>query len=86
MTINFGLTIGHDSQVDDYATLAPGVNLSGFSKIGEGADLGAGAATIPGVEIGAWAIVGAGAAVTRDLPAHCTAVGVPARVIKTRSQ
>jgi acetyltransferase-like isoleucine patch superfamily enzyme len=34
--------------------------------------------------IGPWTIVGAGAAVTGDLPANCTAVGVPARPIKTR--
>ena len=84
VTLNFDLTIGHDCNVGDYVTLAPGVHLSGYSKIGEGADLGAGTVTIPGVEIGAWTIVGAGAAVTKPLPAHCTAVGVPARVIKTR--
>ena len=84
VTLNFDLTIGHDSTVGDYVTLAPGVHLSGYSNIGEGADLGAGAVTIPDVEIGAWSIVGAGAAVTRPVPAHCTAVGVPARVIKTR--
>jgi sugar O-acyltransferase (sialic acid O-acetyltransferase NeuD family) len=85
VTLNFDLTIGHDCHVHDYVTLAPGVHLSGYSKIGEGADLGAGAVTIPGVEIGAWTIVGAGASVTKSLPPSCTAVGVPARVIKTRS-
>lgn len=85
VTINFGLTIGHDSRVDDYVTLAPGVNLSGYSKIGEGADLGAGVVTIPGIAIGEWAVVGAAAAVTRDVPSNTTAIGVPARVIKTRS-
>lgn len=85
VTLNFDLTVGHDSTVGDYVTLAPGVHLSGYSKIGEGADLGAGVVTIPGVSVGAWTIVGAGASITRDLPAHCTAVGVPARVIKTRA-
>jgi sugar O-acyltransferase (sialic acid O-acetyltransferase NeuD family) len=84
VTLNFDLTIGHDCELGDYVTLAPGVHLSGYSKIGEGADLGAGAVTIPNVEVGAWAIVGAGAVITRPLPVSCTAVGVPARVIKTR--
>ncbi|HEY3804361.1 MAG TPA: acetyltransferase [Kofleriaceae bacterium] len=84
VTINFGLTIGHDSIVEDYVTLAPGVHLSGYTKIRAGADLGAGVVTIPNAEVGAWTIVGAGAVVTGSLPAHCTAVGVPARVIKTR--
>jgi sugar O-acyltransferase (sialic acid O-acetyltransferase NeuD family) len=84
VTLNFGLTVGHDSIVEDYVTLAPGVHLSGYTRVREGADIGAGAVTIPSVEIGAWSVVGAGAAVTRSLPANCTAVGVPARVIKTR--
>ncbi len=85
VTLNFDLTVGHDSWVSDFVTLAPGVHLSGYSKIGEGADLGAGVVTIPGVEVGAWTIVGAGAVVAASLPADCTAVGVPARPIKTRS-
>lgn len=84
VTLNFGLTVGHDARVDDYVTLAPGVNLSGYVHVGEGCDLGAGAVVVPSAEIGAWSIVGAGAAVTRSLPPNCTAVGVPARPIKTR--
>jgi sugar O-acyltransferase (sialic acid O-acetyltransferase NeuD family) len=84
VTFNFDLTVGHDATIDDFVTLAPGVHISGYVKVREGADLGAGAVTIPSVEIGAWSVVGAGAAVTQDVPANCTAVGVPARVIKTR--
>jgi acetyltransferase-like isoleucine patch superfamily enzyme len=37
-----------------------------------------------GVHIGEGAVVGANAVVTRDLPAYCVAVGVPARVMKDR--
>jgi acetyltransferase-like isoleucine patch superfamily enzyme len=37
-----------------------------------------------GVHIGEGAVVGANAVVTRDLPAYCVAVGVPARVVKDR--
>ncbi len=37
-----------------------------------------------GVVIGTGAVVGANAVVTRDLPAYCVAVGVPARVVKDR--
>ena len=36
-----------------------------------------------GVTIGEGAVVGANAVVTRDLPAFCVAVGMPARVIRT---
>jgi sugar O-acyltransferase (sialic acid O-acetyltransferase NeuD family) len=84
VALNFDLTVGHDATVGDFCTLAPGVHVSGYVRIGDGCDLGAGVAIVPGVEVGAWSIVGAGAAVTTNLPANCTAVGVPARVIKTR--
>ena len=45
----------------------------------EGALVGIGASVNPGLTIGAWAVVGAGAAVTQDVPAGVTAIGVPAR-------
>jgi acetyltransferase-like isoleucine patch superfamily enzyme len=45
-----------------------------------------GAKIIQGISIGPWTVVGAGAAVVRDLPANVTAVGVPARVIKTKEE
>lgn len=37
---------------------------------------------LDGVTIGAGTVVGAGSIVTRSLPAHCVAVGAPARVIR----
>lgn len=78
-------TVGHDCEVGDYVHLAPGAVLSGNVTVGEGCDIGTRACVIQGVRVGAWSIVGAGATVVRDLPADCTAVGVPARVIKTRA-
>ncbi len=84
VTLNFDLTVGHDAVVGDYVTLAPGVHISGYVELGEGCDLGAGATVIPSAKVGSWSIVGAGAVVTETLPSDCTAVGVPARAIKTR--
>jgi acetyltransferase-like isoleucine patch superfamily enzyme len=46
--------------------------------------VGSGVTTTEGVTVGEWAIVGAGAVIASDLPANCTAVGVPARPIKHR--
>jgi sugar O-acyltransferase (sialic acid O-acetyltransferase NeuD family) len=82
--LNIDLTVGHDAVIGDLCTLAPGIHISGYVKIGEGCDLGTGACAVPGVTIGAWSVVGSGAVVSRDLPPNVTAVGVPAKVIKTR--
>ena len=82
--LNLSCTVGHDSTIGHFSTLSPGVNVSGNVHIGEGCDIGTAGAQIPGVTVGDWSIIGAGAVVTNDLPANCTAVGVPARVIKRR--
>lgn len=84
VTLNLACTVGHDAVLGDYATVAPGVNISGNVRVGSGTDLGTGAATVQGCTIGAWSVVGAGAVVASDLPDNCTAVGVPARAIKQR--
>jgi len=53
--------------------------------IGAGAWLGAGAKILDGVTIGAHAVVGAGAVVKDDVPDNAVAVGIPARVVSTRT-
>ena len=50
--------------------------------IGDNVWLGGGVIVLPGVTIGADTVVGAGAVVTRDLPAACSRVGNPARVVR----
>jgi acetyltransferase-like isoleucine patch superfamily enzyme len=52
--------------------------------LGEDVWLGAGAKVMDGVTIGDHVVVGAGAVVTDDLPAGVVAVGVPARVVRSR--
>jgi acetyltransferase-like isoleucine patch superfamily enzyme len=52
--------------------------------LGENVWLGAGAKVMDGVTIGDHVVVGAGAVVTEDLPAGAVAVGIPARVVRTR--
>lgn len=82
--VNLSATVGHDAQLGDYTTVAPSVNISGCARIGAGCELGSGSAINPGAKVGAWSIVGAGSVVVRDLPDNVTAVGAPARVLKTR--
>ncbi len=82
--LNIGVSISHDTSVGSYCNLNPGVHVAGNVSIGEGCYIGMGANIIQGRSIGPWTTVGAGAAVIRDLPANVTAVGVPAKVIKTQ--
>jgi sugar O-acyltransferase (sialic acid O-acetyltransferase NeuD family) len=82
--INTGATVDHDCDIGQGAHLSPGVHLGGNVTIGERSWLGVGVSVRDGVTIGADVIVGVGAAVTTDLPDGVTAVGVPARVIRTR--
>jgi acetyltransferase-like isoleucine patch superfamily enzyme len=53
--------------------------------VGFGADVGMNASILPGVTIGANAIVGAGAVVTQDVPEYAIVAGVPARVLRSRT-
>ncbi len=82
--INLDCTIGHDVIMDDFATLAPGVHVSGRVHIGKRVYIGTGAEIING----SWrspliieddVIIGAGACVINSLPANQTYVGVPAK-------
>lgn len=84
ISINPGCGIGHDVVIDDYATLYWNVTLSGNVHICEGCELGSKSVVIPKRTVGGWSVLGAGAVAVRDIPANCTAVGVPAKpLIKT---
>lgn len=49
------------------------------------ADIGVNAVILPGVTVGKGAIVGAGAVVTRDVPDFAIVAGVPAKVVRYRT-
>ncbi|NPV91610.1 MAG: acetyltransferase [Firmicutes bacterium] len=82
VSINPGCSIGHDTAIGDYSSLYWDVTLSGNVSVGEGCEIGSKAVVIPKRTIGGWSVIGAGAVVTNDIPANCTAVGIPARPTK----
>jgi sugar O-acyltransferase (sialic acid O-acetyltransferase NeuD family) len=81
--INLDCTIGHDAVIKDYVTILPSVNVSGAVILSEGSNIGTGSAIIQGKRIGENSIIGAGSVVVKDIPENCTAVGVPAKVVKS---
>ena len=50
--------------------------------IKKGASIGSGCTLLCGITIGEGAMIGAGSVVTRDVPAHVTVAGNPARLIR----
>lgn len=54
-----------------------------FPSLGNGVFIGAGARVLGGIIVNDGAIVGANAVVISDVPAGATAVGVPAKIIRT---
>jgi acetyltransferase-like isoleucine patch superfamily enzyme len=82
----YAYVIGGDHDFSDPSAdvLAQGRTSRGVA-IGDGAWIGAGALVLDGVTIGEHAVIGAGAVVRENVDPHAVAVGVPARVVSTRS-
>ena len=82
----YSYVIGGDHDFSDPSTpvLDQGRRSTGVT-IGDGAWMGAGAKILDGVTVGAHAVVGAGAVVRSDVPPYSVAVGIPARVVSTRT-
>jgi serine O-acetyltransferase len=82
-----GIIIGAHSVIGDDVTILQNVTIgrgpdrpARAPRIGRGAYLSSGSSIIGDISIGDFAKIGAGAVVTHDVPAGCTAVGVPARL------
>lgn len=79
--VNGGSGVGHDAHVGSYSSLLGQVSVNGNSHVGEGVLLGAGSMIYPGKRIGDWATIGLASVVLRNVVAHATMFGNPARRI-----
>jgi acetyltransferase-like isoleucine patch superfamily enzyme len=82
----YAYVIGGDHDFSDPATsVIEQRRVSEGVTIGDGVWIGAGAKILDGVTIGDHAVIGAAAVVREDVPQAAIAVGIPARVVSTRS-
>ncbi len=86
-----GVVIGGTAIVGDDCLIYQGVTLGMDGKhtqgkrhptLGDNVMVGANAVVLGNIEVGDGSRIGAGAVVVHDVPAHTTAVGVPAHYIK----
>jgi sugar O-acyltransferase (sialic acid O-acetyltransferase NeuD family) len=82
VVVSANVTISHDSVVEDFVQLSPGVVLAGTVRIGQGARLEPGALVIPNIHVGAWATVGPRAVVIHDVPEKAHVEGMPATTVE----
>jgi len=84
-----GIVIGETAVVGDDVSMLHGVTLGGTGagrgdrhpKLGRGVLLGAGAKVLGNIAVGDYAKIASGSVVLKSVPAHCTAAGVPARLV-----
>ncbi len=84
-----GVVVGETAVIGDNVSMLHEVTLGGTGKergdrhpkVGEGVLIGAGSKLLGNIHIGDFAKIGAGSVVLDDVPAHTTAVGVPARIV-----
>lgn len=85
-----GVVIGETAEVHDDVTIYQGVTLGGVSltkgkrhpTICRNVVVGSGAKILGNITVGENSKIGANSVVIKNVPPDCTAVGVPARVIK----
>lgn len=84
-TIITARSIGSQCWINQQVTIGY-ASGKGCPTIGDHVIINAGAKVLGGVTVGDHAVIGANAVVVKDVPAHATVAGVPARVIKLHGQ
>ena len=81
--INLQTTVGHESTLGDFVTIAPLVAISGNVLLGDCSEVGTSACIKQGIEIEKGAMLGMGAVLTKNMAENTIFVGNPAKLLKT---
>ncbi|CAL6063356.1 Serine_acetyltransferase [Hexamita inflata] len=87
-----GVVIGQTAIIGDYCLLYQGVTLGGTGNevgkrhptLGNNVVVGSGAKVLGNIQLGDNVKVGAGSVVLKSMPADCTVVGIPAKIVKQK--
>lgn len=82
--LNTSSSLDHDSVMEEFSSLAPGVTSGGNCRIGAYAAVGIGAILINGIDIGEHSVIGAGSTVLNNIASFKVAYGTPAKDICDR--
>ena len=80
--IDNACTIAHDSIIEDFVDLSPGVHINGANTIQKGVFVGSSTTTKEKIHVGKWCIIGAGTVLIKDVPDFSLCVGVPGKIKK----
>ena len=83
VVIHSDAIIGNNCMIMQQVTVGQ-LATAGAPKIGNAVYIGAGAKVLGAIRLGDHAAIGANAVVLMDVPSSCTAVGVPARLLRTQ--
>lgn len=82
--VNMNCAIEHNTAIASFTTLAHGVNLGGFTSIGECVRIYSGACTRHGTTIGEHALVEGQSMVDKNVPAMTKVNGIPAAIYDSK--
>ena len=82
--LNTNSSLGHDSIMHDFSSLAPNAATGGSCVLGGCSAISIGATVIHGVSVGEHTIIGAGSVVISDVNSYYLAYGLPAREVRKR--
>jgi serine O-acetyltransferase len=80
-----GVVVHPEARIGCNCLLLQQVTLVAGVKLGGHVDIGAGAKIVRPITVGDHAIIGANAVVLKDIPAGATAIGIPAKVLESKT-